>query len=385
MHQNNFKISEFNVLGVLLGIAAATGHATALRFFELIGLSEILFLVLTLYLLYKSPLFFMKKGNFFEIIIRSYFLFTIFLIFPLVTIFVYSFLPEVLSSSPIYILSFILAVVLMFVITESIKIGLINLRLATLVFLMIFTIINIYVFLFETTKMEEFRYSGFSMNPNQLNIYIVCLMLMLVIFRRIFFFFSLPFLVFIGIKTQSDTFSVILVGIIFTFIFLSIFNSIKIYLSLRLSIMFIFFITLISLAYYFYYQELIIYLKAADNEDLFRINLLYNALLVILQSPFVGWGAGSFSGIFFPFEGGEAHNNFLDLSMQFGVIIPIILHYIIFAALFKSIKQKDHLLASIIIAFIISGLFNFLARHFVFWLVIGILSEYLHRNSKLAA
>jgi hypothetical protein len=369
------------MLGALLGIAAGTGHATELRFFELIGLSEILFLVVTLYLLYKSPLFFMKKSNFYEVIIRSYFLFTIFLIFPLVTIFVYSFLPEALSSSPIYILNFILAVVLMFVITESIKAGLINLRLATLVFLMVFAIINIYVLLFEIIKMELYRF-GFSKNPNQSNIYIVSLMLMLVIFRRNLFFLSSLFLVYIGLKTQSDTFVVILIGTIFTFIFLSIFNSIKIHLSLRLSIIFIFFITLISLASYLYYQELITYLKAADSKDLPRFGLLYNALLVTLQSPFIGWGAGSFSGILSPFDSYEAHNNFLDLSMQFGVIIPITLYYIIFAALFKSIKQKDHLLASIIIAFIISGLFNFTARHFVFWLVIGILLEYLHLSSK---
>jgi hypothetical protein len=370
------------MLGTLLGIAAGTGHATALRFFGLIGLSEILFLVITLYLLCKSPLFFMKKDNFYEFIIRSYLLFTIFLVFPLVTIFVYSFLPDTFSSSPIYILNFILAVVLMFVIGESIKAGLINLRLATLVFLMIFAIINIYVFLFETTKMELLRYSGFSDNPNQLIIYIVILMLMLVIFRRNLFFLSLPFLVYLGIETQSDSFSVILVGIIFSFIFLSIFNFIKLRSSFRLSIIFIFFITLIYLASYFYYQEFITYLKVADNEDLARIGLLYNALLVTLQSPFIGWGAGSFSGIFFPFDGAEAHNNFLDLSMQFGVIIPIILYYIIFAALIKSIKQKDHLLASIIVAFIISGLFNFTARHFVFWLAISILLKYLHLSSK---
>ena len=72
MRYSNLKISKQNIFGVLLGIAAATGHATSLRFFSFVGLSEFLFLVIILYLLYKSPYFFLKKNHSYEFIIRSY-------------------------------------------------------------------------------------------------------------------------------------------------------------------------------------------------------------------------------------------------------------------------------------------------------------------------
>ena len=93
-------------------------------------------------------------------------------------------------------------------------------------------------------------------------------------------------------------------------------------------------------------------------------------------------GAGSFSGIFNPFEGMEAHNNALDLSMQFGILFPITIYFIMLTALIKSINRRDHLLASIITAFLVSGLFNFSARHFIFWLDISFLFQYVYLNVK---
>jgi hypothetical protein len=68
--------------------------------------------------------------------------------------------------------------------------------------------------------------------------------------------------------------------------------------------------------------------------------------------------------------------------MQFGVIVPIILYYIILAALVKSIKNSDPLLASIIAGFFIISLFHFSGRHFSFWLQVGFLFQYLYPGSK---
>jgi hypothetical protein len=58
--------------------------------------------------------------------------------------------------------------------------------------------------------------------------------------------------------------------------------------------------------------------NVADEGHL-RLPLLKNALLASLYSPVVGFGIGSFSGIKKPFEGYEAHNTFLDFSLQFGL------------------------------------------------------------------
>ena len=195
MYSTNLKISKPNILGVLLGIAAATGHATSLRFFGFIGLSEFLFLFIILYLFCKSPYFFLKKNNFYEFITRSYLLFSTFLVLPLTTILYSIHLSNSQISYQIYVLSFMLGITLIFLITESIRADLINLKLASLVFLVIFIIMNFYALWFEISIYDPGRYSGFSNNPNQLIIYITSLMLMLVTFRRKLFFLSLPFLI----------------------------------------------------------------------------------------------------------------------------------------------------------------------------------------------
>jgi len=381
MYYTNLKISKPNIFGVLLGIAAATGHATSLRFFGFVGLSEFLFLVIILYLFCKSPYFFLKKNNFYEFITRSYLLFSTFLVLPLTTILYSIYLSNSQISYQIYVLSFILGITLIFLITESIRADLINLKLASLVFLVIFIIMNFYALWFEISIYDPGRYSGFSNNPNQLIIYITSLMLMLVAFRRKLFFLSLPFLIYIGLESRSDTFLVIIASMIFTFIFLSIFNYIKLNFFLRMYIMSIVLIGLVALAIFYYFQELIIFLESADG-DLVRLKLMYNGFLATLHSPFIGLGVGSFSGLEYAFQGSEAHNTFLDLSMQFGIIVPIILYFVIFAALFKSIKNRDNLLATIIVAFFICSLFNFYARHFVFWLVIGFLYYYYYTGFK---
>lgn len=382
MYYTNLKISKPNIFGVLLGIAAATGHATSLRFFGFVGLSEFLFLVIILYLFCKSPYFFLKKNNFYEFITRSYLLFSTFLVLPLTTILYSIYLSNSQISYQIYVLSFILGITLIFLITESIRVDLINLKLASLVFLAIFIIMNIYALWFEISVYDPGRYSGLANNPNQLIIYITSLMLMLVAFRRKLFFLSLPFLIYIGLESRSDTFLIIIASMIFTFIFLSIFNSIKLNFFSRMYIMFFFLIGLVALVYFFYVEDLYSYLKKADNGDFGRLGLMYHGLLATLHSPFIGLGVGSFSGLEYAFKGSEAHNTFLDLSMQFGIIVPIILYFVIFAALFKSIKSRDNLLATVIVAFLICSLFNFFARHFVFWLAIGFLYCYYYSGFK---
>ena len=381
MYYSNLKISKPNIFGVLLGIAAATGHATSLRFFGFVGLSEILFLIIILYTLFRSPYFFFKKNNLYEFVIRSYLLFSTFLVLPLTTILYYIYSPSSQISDKIYVFSFMLGIALIFLITESIRADLINLKLASVVFLIIFIIMNIYKYLSVISVHDSTRYLGFSDNPNQLIIYITSLMFMLVTFRRKLFFLSLPLLIFVGIESRSDTFLVVIASMIFTFVFLSIFNFIKLNFFSRMYIMSIVLVGLVALIYFYYFEELMVFLERSDH-DISRQRLMYHGLLATLHSPFIGLGVGSFSGIQYAFEGSEAHNTFLDLSMQFGIIVPIIVYFIIFAALFKSIKTRDHLLATVIVAFFICSLFHFYARHFIFWLVLGLLFNYYYAVQK---
>lgn len=377
----NLKISKSNIIGILLGVAAGIGHATSLRIFSFVGFSEILFLVIALYLFYKSPYFFLKQNNIFEFVTRSYLLFSTFFILPFITIIVNFFSISSIASEPIFILNFIFGFSLMFLIVNSIKLNLINFELATLVFAAIFMGMNIYALVFDISVYHgKSRYSGFAVNPNQLIIYIVSLILLIVAFNRKLLLFCLPFLFYLGIKSRSDTFLVIAIAMICIFVFLSLFNHNKLSFLNRIIIMLIFFTIFSSLVFFIYIESIINFFSSADIQ-FGRVTLMYNAFLVTLQSPFVGWGAGTFSGNLHLFEGIEAHNNFLDFSMQFGFIVPAILHFIIIASFFKSIRCRDHIFASVIVAFLVSGLFNFFGRHFIFWVVSGILFEYWFRKS----
>ena len=123
---------------------------------------------------------------------------------------------------------------------------------------------------------------------------------------------------------------------------------------------------------------------SADEGNL-RVSLLINALKATAVSPLFGFGVGSFSGIDLPFKGIEAHNNFLDLAMQFGFIFPSIVYLVMISAMVKSIGLKDYILAAVIAGYIVSGLFHFSARHFIFWLELGLLLHYLYLDTELAA
>ena len=90
---------------------------------------------------------------------------------------------------------------------------------------------------------------------------------------------------------------------------------------------------------------------------------MYNAFLVSLSSQFLGYGLESFLGPS-PFGVWEAHNTYLDLSMQFGFIFStaIYLPYLLF--FFKRIKNKNMLVAAFTVGFISSGIFHHHAKTF---------------------
>lgn len=101
-----------------------------------------------------------------------------------------------------------------------------------------------------------------------------------------------------------------------------------------------------------------------------------NAFLASVRSPLFGFGAGSFSGIFGPFNGFEAHNTFLDFAMQFGFIYPLMIYGIMVAALFHLLKRRQFLVAAFVVGFIESGLFHFSGRHFTFWVELAVFWYY---------
>ena len=170
---------------------------------------------------------------------------------------------------------------------------------------------------------------GFASDPNQLMFYVANISLMLSIYNKKKLFIYLPITIFIGYITKSDSYYLQLFTIFFLFFlyFILFENKIK----FKQKVVFNIILGIISLiVLIIFYNEFFIEIWKRADEGNARISLLYNAFITTLSSPLFGFGAGSFSGIEGPFGTSEAHNTFLDYSMQLGFLFPILIYTIIF-------------------------------------------------------
>lgn len=363
-------------LDLLLGIALGTGYLTSLRFLGPIGYSELLFFITAAILITKNYNKILTSHRNIEGFIRYYFIFSSFIIMPTITLITFT-LNDIEKPDPIYIISFAFGVILTFLIIEGVRSKQINPASVAIVFALTFIISNfISLFVFNLGGGEE-RFSGGAKNPNQLLFYASTLSLLLIIYHKRKSIILLPIIIFIMLKTKSDAYVLSLVVMAGFFIYLkSLFFLKKTSLIIKTLTHLLIAISVLLMVVYSYSDAIVdIWLNADEGNA--RVDLMWNGLLASLQSPLFGWGAGSFSGLNAPFEGGEAHNTFLDLSMSFGFLFPILIYIIFFSALLKSIKNNDHLVSAFILGFILSGLFHFSGRHFAFWIEVAVFMVYL--------
>ncbi len=362
----------------LLGLGLGFGYMTSLRFLGPVGVSEI-FILFSILLLFKK--FYFRLFNFglnFKGFIKGYLFASIFLIAPLVTLAVYS--SSDLPSTPIYILSFIMGWMLSFLLVEAIDHGF-DMSKMTFWFALVFISTNLITFLFFPQLLEEVRYTGAAENPNQLLFYATSLSLLVILYQKKLAFLLIPSITYITVKTGSDAYLLTLFITIFAYLYFSLFFYTKINFKIKIILNIIFFFTILYWIQLYYSENIINIWKAADQGGT-RTILMLNALDVVLQAPLIGYGYGSFSGIIEPFEGWEAHNTFLDFSMQFGVIFPILIYTVFFVYLFKLLKNKNFFIAAFVLAFIVSGFFHFTGRHFNFWVEFAIFYSYIFSKNK---
>lgn len=367
-----------NLTEVLLGLALGLGYMTSLRFLGPIGISELLILGVILLLLKKYGLGLFR----FEInlpgFIKLYFFFTLLVILPVTTLFV-SYTSN-LNSSPIYVISFILGGMLMFLIINALRDNF-DMKVVTFWFALSFILTNIISLVLFPSALEEVRYTGAASNPNQLLFYASSVTLLLAIYHRFLAVIFIPAVIAITLKSGSDAYFLKLFVAIFSYFFLMILFVRKFSFSLNFIYSSIFLIVIGSFALINFSNEIGLLWLAADEGNL-RTSLMINALIVSISSPIIGFGAGSFSGIDAPFASMEAHNTFLDLSMQFGFVFPAIIYIIFFSFLFDRIKKRQFMQASFVVGFIVSGFFHFTGRHFFFWVELAIFFYYVFYSNK---
>jgi len=377
------KNAKFYWTEILLGLGLGLGYLTSLRFMGPVGVPEILTLLALIGLIKNNPYALIEYKSKKEYFFKLYFIWTTFIVMPVTTAVVYFLAKHIMVSAPQYILSFMIGILLTFYLANAIQKSIISMRVVTFVFLMSFILSNlvaIYFFGIEVGADDGERYTGGAKNPNQLIFYAATLSLLLVVYFKKISFIAIPVIAYIVLKAKSDSYNLMLFVVVVSYVFFGIFFGNKINFKIKIILSFIFAFALFIFALSNFGQDILdIWLSADEGEG--RIFLMINALKALFYSPFFGFGVGAFSGLINPFEGAEAHNTFLDLSVQFGLIYPLVLYWFIVKALAISLKRKEILVASFIMGFIVSGFFHFSARHFVFWVELAVLYNYVFNSS----
>jgi hypothetical protein len=373
-------MSNLNKIEVILGLGLGLGYMTSLRFLGLVGFGELLILVSILLLLLKFPKQISRFNFRPEGLIKLYTFLSVFLVLPIVTGVVF-FLTDY-NSTPVYLISFAMGWLLAFSMVVALGYGL-NMKRVTFYFALSFVVSNaISYFVFPYYYGD--RFIGFASDPNQLMFYVSSLSLMLVLYDKKLLVLILPFVIWIGVITKSDSyfFQLIVIAMLY-FVYRFLFSS-KVVFYQKVWGSILFGLGVLALIIFFYADQLKLIWDASDEGGA-RIGLFVHAFQVALQSPLFGFGAGSFSGVTSPFHNAEAHNTFLDFSMQFGFLFPVLIYVIIFSFLIKKLKHNQYIEAAFVTAFIISGLFHYNGRHFIFWVEFAVFFYFVFYADKFKA
>tara|TARA_B100000925_G_scaffold254026_1_gene206755 strand:+ start:19117 stop:20295 length:1179 start_codon:yes stop_codon:yes gene_type:complete len=372
----NLKIRPVEML---LGLGLGLGYMTSLRFFGPIGIAELMVLI-AIFLLFQlvgKSIFRYEKNT--AGLIKIYMILTVYLLLPFMTLVTSLFVG--LKTDPQYIISFMMGITLSFLLVEALRTKKINMGNIVLWFAYAYIFTNIITILLFPSSLESDRYTGAADNPNQLMFYASSASLLLVIYHAKLSFILVPIITWITLKSASDAYTLTLfvTVAIYLFIFLLFGKRFSFGVGLSFAIM-----IGLSILYFIltnYLEEIILIWQTADQGGS-RSSLLIHAYEVTLSSPIFGYGAGKYSGMEGTFQYWEAHNTYLDLSMQFGMIFPAIIYFVFFAFLFNRIKYGFYLQAAFVAAFIVSGLFHFSGRHFFFWVEFAIFYYYVFYDKK---
>jgi len=372
LKQNQIQL----VLSALIGFFLGIEWMTKFRFHALVGLGEIIYVMVVIYLLIKllPELLSFERNPYGGL--KLYFLTTVVLILPTVTLIFY-FFSDLKGIGIYYLFIYAMNLLFTFLLIEGWKKEYINLKIV--LFALIITFTSTYLIslgakdIYESTLFG--RFAGFATNPNKPMIYVISILLLSAMFARKYFAYFLIFSLFVSFFTGSDAGLISLIFGITVYLTLYTYNFLFKSLTTKIIIL-----SALVLFFILYFDQIINSLIQFDQGSR-RILLLANGLEALSVSPIFGYGVGSFSGIVKPFEGIEAHNTFIDLSLQFGLIFVLTILIIMFYASINLLKQKDFIVFSTFMSFLLYINFHFVARHPIFWVLISVLIMYLDNKN----
>lgn len=355
----------------LLGLAIGTGCMTSLRL-GLVGISEVLFAV---FAIVNIPL--LLSNNIAKNLLHGtallYMFLTVFLILPIVSISVF-YLAD-LNSNLAYIFSFWLAFIILFIVHKLFFLGQLNLPLVSFIATILFLTLNILAFVMNPPSIGE-RFLGFSNNPNQVMFFASTLILLSSMFlsgtRKVLLILGC---ICIGLLSLSDAFGLFIFCSATIWFYLKVFlmKSKAIGIRAKILISLVPLIIFIPVAHSMGLIEILNLLWLESDEGNTRTSLMRNGFLVTFDYPFFGLGVGSFSGEHGLYGGREAHNTFIDLSMQFGIFFAAFVYFVFARSVLVLLRSREIFTASTLVAFIIVSQFHFFGRHVIFWILFAIL------------
>ena len=117
-----------------------------------------------------------------------------------------------------------------------------------------------------------------------------------------------------------------------------------------------------------------------------RVTLWRHGLDAAFESPLVGWGPGSHSGLAHAFQATESHNTYLDLATQAGLPSSLALLGLIAAAMYMALHRRAAPLAVAVLAIAVLAMFHNVLRQPVFWFtVFGVMAANCGRSYALAS
>ncbi len=224
----------------------------------------------------------------------------------------------------------------------------------------------------------QVRFAAGSTNPNQLAIYALSLIAILILagtfpYRQLY----ATFLVGCGVLSGSDAFGLSLAAMAGVAIAAQIASGARMsdYTPLLVGAVLWMAMTVIKVDMIDFTTGNVAVLRASIDEGGGRLSLWYFGIVAWLKSSgsvLVGHGAGSYSGFTAPFQGVEAHNTIIDLLTIGGVVflIPYLM------PLFRAVVQlrRSHIVVAAV-GLLTFSQFHFVGRQPVFWLAWFVLAH----------
>ena len=376
------RLYNFSLKELTLGVALGTGTLTTLRF-GFIGISEALF---AFFILLNTPLLLNKEIYSFKgwnALGLFYIFFTIFFILP-VTSFAVFFITGLQGSSPVYVFGYWLGALTFLAIYILLQNNLISINRVVFLAAVVFLSVNLIAF-FTVHSPSNIRFLGFAENPNQILYQGTSIALLLGIFLKGFKrTLLIAGCIYFLLLSKSDAALLFFAVSVLSYLFLRVFNIQKFSTSLKIFISFIFLFGFLII-FYILFSELInnlFQIIYEADEGFTRLSLFYNAIVVSLDYPLFGLGAGSFSGHLGPYFDREAHNTFLDFSMQFGILFSAFVYFILIKASIQLLSERYFFPTSLLFAYLVCTQVHFFGRHIIFWLILAIMFLMTNKNQK---